>query len=40
MGIEHEHIHFETSSVLIRQYPIDMVNKPNGWIYGPSNYPI
>ena len=25
MGIEHEHIHFETSTVLIRQYPIDMV---------------
>jgi hypothetical protein len=35
MGIEHERIHFETSSVLIRQIPIDMVKKPDGWIYGP-----
>ncbi len=36
MGIEHEHIHYETSTVLIRQYPIDMVTKPIGWIYGPT----
>ena len=35
MGIEHEHIHIETSSVLIRQLPIDMVTKPLGWVYGP-----
>jgi hypothetical protein len=35
MGISHEHIHFETSTVLIRQYPIEMVTKPNGWIYAP-----
>jgi 5-histidylcysteine sulfoxide synthase len=33
MAIEHERIHFETSSVLIRQYDIELVNKPNGWIY-------
>jgi hypothetical protein len=33
LGIEHENIHFETSSVLIRQYPIEMVNKPDGWMY-------
>ena len=33
MGNEHENIHFETSSVLIRQYPISMVEKPNGWSY-------
>lgn len=33
MGIEHEHIHLETSSVLIRQLPVDMVEKPNGWVY-------
>ena len=27
MGIEHERIHLETSSVLIRQLPLDMVQK-------------
>lgn len=35
MGMEHERIHFETSSVLIRQYPLEFVNKPVGWKYGP-----
>ncbi|XP_060073508.1 uncharacterized protein LOC132553293 [Ylistrum balloti] len=38
MGIEHERIHIETSSVLIRQLPITMVTKPNGWVYGPLKY--
>lgn len=33
MAIEHERIHFETSSVLIRQYDIKLVKKPEGWIY-------
>lgn len=37
MGIEHENIHFETSSVLIRQYPINMVTRPFGWVKdGPT----
>ena len=31
MGFEHERIHIETSSVLIRQLPIDCVNKPTTW---------
>lgn len=35
MGFEHERIHFETSTVLIRQYPIEMVQRPIGWTYGP-----
>jgi hypothetical protein len=36
MGIEHERIHLETSSVLIRQLPIEMVNNsPKGWNYSP-----
>ena len=35
MGMEHERIHLETSSVLIRQLPVDMVAKPEGWVYGP-----
>lgn len=35
MGMEHERIHLETSSVLIRQLPVDMVTKPEGWVYGP-----
>ncbi|CAD5112212.1 DgyrCDS1445 [Dimorphilus gyrociliatus] len=35
LGIEHERIHIETSSVLIRQLPIDLVSRPNGWVYAP-----
>ncbi|XP_046339628.2 uncharacterized protein LOC124120813 [Haliotis rufescens] len=35
MGMEHERIHLETSSVLIRQLPIHLVSKPEGWTYGP-----
>jgi hypothetical protein len=35
MGFEHERIHYETSTVLIRQYPIHMVQRPVGWPYGP-----
>ncbi|XP_063412850.1 uncharacterized protein LOC134695502 isoform X1 [Mytilus trossulus] len=38
MGMEHERIHLETSSVLIRQLPVDMVTKPDGWVYGPMKY--
>ncbi len=32
MGIEHERIHIETSSVLIRQTDIDMVRPQKGWV--------
>ncbi|CAG5135894.1 unnamed protein product [Candidula unifasciata] len=35
MGMEHERIHLETSSVLIRQLPKDMVECPEGYKYGP-----
>ncbi len=31
MGFEHERIHLETSSVLIRELPIEFVRKPAGW---------
>ncbi len=31
MGIEHERIHLETSSVLIRQLPLDLVQKHPAW---------
>lgn len=37
MGIEHDRIHFETSSVLIRQYDVDLVQKPEGWTYAPTS---
>lgn len=37
MGIEHDRIHFETSSVLIRQLDIDLVQKPENWTYAPSS---
>jgi len=35
MAIEHDRIHFETSSVLIRQYPTSFLTKPKGWDYAP-----
>jgi hypothetical protein len=31
MGIEHENIHLETSSVLIRQLPFDLVQEDENW---------
>lgn len=36
MGFEHERIHLETSSVLIRELPIEFVRKPNAW---PASLP-
>ncbi len=33
MAIDHERIHFETSSVLIRQYPVQFLRKSNRWTY-------
>jgi 5-histidylcysteine sulfoxide synthase len=36
MGIEHQRIHFETSSMLIRQLPVERVKRPQGWQYAPS----
>jgi 5-histidylcysteine sulfoxide synthase len=35
MSIEHERIHFETSSVLIRQCPHHLLVTPRGWDYAP-----
>ena len=35
MSIEHERIHLETSSVLIRQLPVSAVSRPIGWKYAP-----
>lgn len=35
MGIDHDRIHFETSSVLIKQYPVYALDKPLGWTYAP-----
>lgn len=32
MGMEHEKIHFETSSVLIRELPIEFVETPKYWV--------
>ncbi|MDY6782944.1 MAG: 5-histidylcysteine sulfoxide synthase [Cyanobacteriota bacterium] len=37
MGIEHQRIHFETSSMIIRQLPVEKVKRPEGWQYAPSN---
>jgi len=37
MGMEHDRIHFETSSVLIRQYAPELLTRPKGWRYAPAN---
>jgi 5-histidylcysteine sulfoxide synthase len=37
MGIEHQRIHIETSSMLIRQLPVERVELPRLWKYAPSN---
>lgn len=37
MGTEHERIHLETSSVLIRQLPLSMLQQPEGWIVAPRS---
>lgn len=36
MGFEHERIHLETSSVLIRELPVSRLRRPEQW---PDNYP-
>ena len=36
MGFEHDRIHFETSSMLIRQLDADLVECPNDWNYAPT----
>ncbi len=38
MGLEHERIHFETSSVLMRQYPADYLERPSNWQYAPTEF--
>ncbi|QSV56340.1 MAG: 5-histidylcysteine sulfoxide synthase [Dolichospermum sp. UKL201] len=37
MGIEHSRIHVETSSMLLRQLPVDKLKRPQGWNYAPTN---
>ncbi|MEC4813091.1 MAG: 5-histidylcysteine sulfoxide synthase [Scytonema sp. PMC 1069.18] len=37
MGIEHSRIHFETSSMLLRQLPVNRLERPQGWNYASSN---
>jgi len=36
MGIEHSRIHLETSSMLLRQLPVEKLKRPQGWNYAPS----
>lgn len=36
MAFEHERIHFETSSVLIKQLPAELLNRPANWNYAPT----
>lgn len=35
MGIEHSRVHFETSSMLLRQLPIELLWRPPQWNYAP-----
>lgn len=35
MAIEHARIHFETSSVLLRQADVRVLRRPDGWRYAP-----
>ncbi|MTJ13826.1 5-histidylcysteine sulfoxide synthase [Anabaena sp. UHCC 0187] len=37
MGIEHSRIHFETSSMLLRQLPVHKLQRPENWNYAPTN---
>lgn len=36
MGMEHERIHIETSTVLVRELPLSLLRKPEEW---PDSYP-
>ena len=36
MGLEHDRIHFETSSVLIRQLDESYLSRPEAWVYASS----
>ncbi|XP_072017965.1 uncharacterized protein [Amphiura filiformis] len=38
MGLDHERTHIETSAVLIRQLPIDMVRNIEGWKLSPRTH--
>lgn len=40
MGIEHNRIHIETSSMLLRQLPIERLKCPPEWQYAPTNREI
>lgn len=37
MAIEHQYIHIETSSMLIRQLPVEKLQHPENWQYAPAN---
>ena len=39
MGFEHERIHIETSSVLMRELPLEYLRRPQGWAPLPSALP-
>lgn len=37
MGIEHQRIHIETTSVLLKQFPVEYLKRPTQWKYAPNN---
>ncbi len=37
MALEHQYIHIETSSMLIRQLPVEQLQRPASWEYAPAN---
>ena len=36
MGLSHDRIHYETSSVLVRQAPAERLRRPESWRYAPT----
>lgn len=37
MGMEHNRVHFETTSMLLRQFPVERVERPAAWQYAPAD---
>jgi 5-histidylcysteine sulfoxide synthase len=38
MGIEHSRVHFETSTMLLRQLPSELLRRPPQWNYAPVDH--
>ena len=36
LGMDHARIHIELSSVMLRELPVELVQRPSAWSYGPT----